>query len=31
VYHTAKAAIDRLEDEGIDIPEDRFFRWISIF
>jgi hypothetical protein len=23
VYHTANTVIDRLEDEGIDVPEDR--------
>ena len=26
VYHTANTVIDQLEDEGIDVPEDRFFR-----
>ena len=25
MYHTAKTVFDRLEDEGIDVPEDRFF------
>jgi hypothetical protein len=28
VYHTTQTAFDRLEDEGIDVPEDRFFLWI---
>jgi hypothetical protein len=25
VYHTAKTVFDRLEDEGIDVPEDRYY------
>jgi hypothetical protein len=29
VYHTAKTVIDRLEDEGIHVPEkDRYYPWI---
>jgi hypothetical protein len=25
VYHAAKTVFDRLEDEGIDVPEDRYY------
>jgi hypothetical protein len=25
VYHTAKTVFDRLEDDGIDVPEDRYY------